>query len=109
MYLAGLHGDTMVYSNWPEITAEEQAAIELTTGTSDTTTDISTSVGTSSSTSSTGVSALMFRMVEKMSDSLASGHETVDISGMEEREVAVISMNNLYPALFQCFGIIICG
>lgn len=92
MYLAGLHGDTIVYSNWPETMTDREMEADTTT-----------------MTPLNVVNTMATILNSASPDTVLTANQSAMMSTLNVRESTVISMNNLYPALVQCFGIIICG
>ena len=83
MMLAALHGDSAVYAHVAKAEDLEDYDVDLTTTAAPLTETILAAL-TNTTTSTTITTA-------------APDHDST------------ISMNNFYPALVQCFGIIICG
>ncbi|XP_037901142.1 integral membrane protein GPR155 [Glossina fuscipes] len=95
MFLAALHGDTALYANFPDADGTEISAATPTD--SKITSAMKEVTLTPLNTITSTVKALM------------STTTTIATSTIEPEHDTTISMNNFYPALVQCFGIIICG
>lgn len=95
MFLAALHGDTALYANFPDADGIEMSAATPTDP--KITSAIKEVTLTPLNTITSTVKALMSTTTTIATNTIEPEHDTT------------ISMNNFYPALVQCFGIIICG
>lgn len=86
MILAALHGETAVYANMGRAEEDDDVADSTTASV------LHTIMSSTTTKTTTMASALAMSSTTEVPD-----HD------------AAVSMNNFYPALVQCFGIIICG
>uniref|UniRef100_A0A1A9WP20 Uncharacterized protein n=1 Tax=Glossina brevipalpis TaxID=37001 RepID=A0A1A9WP20_9MUSC len=101
MFLAALHGDTALYANFPETNDM---------GTSVTTTTVPKITSTIKEVTIAPLDTITSAITTLMSTATTTTTTTtMATSTIEPEHDTTISMNNFYPALVQCFGIIICG
>lgn len=87
MILAALHGDETIYANLGNIAAEDDDNVM-----DDTTT-----------------STIMNKIMSTVMTTVANNEIGVSTTTLGPDHDSAVSMDNFYPALVQCFGIIICG
>lgn len=92
MMLAALHGDSAVYAHVAN--ADNFDDFDTTTSTTTTTSTI------------TSVPEAILAALTSTTSTTALADSTTTAAPDHD---STISMNNFYPALVQCFGIIICG
>lgn len=96
MILAALHGDETIYANLGNIVEpddEEMMDDEATT----TAHSIMQNILSTMATTVENAASLSAAEMAATTTTVAPDHDST------------VSMNNFYPALVQCFGIIICG